>query len=126
MANVNLDVAMESTSQEILEKVQNTAMLRVPVSAQPFYSISTGSEVTAIDVTGKGFVKGLVFGYSNQSTNATITVDGIQLFSVNAGTYLMDKYASLDFDFKQSLKVTVKGFNSTYYAHAAGIVYFVE
>lgn len=82
MAQVNLDVAMESTSQKILSKIAN-------VADQPHkYSVTTvkTSTGTPFSVTGKGR---LYYAYIHHSVGGantgtlTITVDGTTILTLS-------------------------------------------
>jgi hypothetical protein len=96
MAEVNLDVAMQSTSEEILSKVANGVepSFRSPIK---YENVSVGST----PVTGTG--KGIIFARStNSAYTHTIIIDGKTL--VNDG-----KIASSDidvFEFKESFSLS--------------------
>lgn len=94
MAKINLDVAMESTSQEILGKVANGV---VPQSRSPIaiYKNNDGREFSG---TGKGV---LFIGGSN-NLNVSVTVDGVELIS---GLDLTGSGAVFFVEFTQSFMV---------------------
>lgn len=81
MAEVNLDVAMQSTSEEILEKVQSNNEKR---NTMYVYTTTKTATHTPLSVTGKGrfyWMQPSIYITANTTSTVTIIIDGTTILT---------------------------------------------
>jgi hypothetical protein len=110
MAQKTIDIALESTSQEILEKIAETG-LGASAQTKKFTNIVSGYlSTTAISITGTGKVTFLC-DQTSYRPKMNVVLDGVALQEFTLGGGSNGGVPMAEFYFESSVEFTASGSN---------------